>query len=210
LRKEKEMANPAREHEALLRRHGFVLVSENKHRKYKDPEGRVYIVSKTPSDWRAWRNAVATLKRAIANAVPSSELLEEERQRRELEASIALEAQRKPSVVGISGAGKGTKSRGTGFVYDDRKPPKVMPASKQRQSPDMTVEETERTLRDAVRKWGFSEEAAESVFIYPQDERWKVGLRGCPGNEVLALVSLLKRYGLMKYPVMTSCMDGAA
>ena len=29
-----------------------------------------------------------------------------------------LEAQRKPSVVGISGAGKGKKSRGTGFIYD--------------------------------------------------------------------------------------------
>ncbi len=112
------MANPAREHEALLRRHRFVLISENKHRKYKDPEGRVYIVSKTPSDWRAWQNAVSTLKRVIANLVPSSELLEEERQRRALEEFIQLEAQRKPSVVGISGAGKGKKSRGTGFIYD--------------------------------------------------------------------------------------------
>jgi hypothetical protein len=114
------MANPAQEHEALLRRHRFVLVSENKHRKYRDPEGRVYIVSKTPSDWWAWRNAVSTLKRVTVSAVPSSELLEAERQRRELEASIVLQAQRKPSVAGISGAGKGKKFRGTGFIYEDK------------------------------------------------------------------------------------------
>ena len=115
------MANPAKEHEELLRRHRFVLVSENKHLKYKDPAGRVYIVSKTPSDWWAWRNALTTLKRVIANSVPSSELLEEARQRQELEQYIQLEAQRKPSCPGIKGAGKKAKSKGTGFFYDDDK-----------------------------------------------------------------------------------------
>jgi hypothetical protein len=114
------MANPAQEHEALLRRHRFVLVSENKHRKYRDPEGRVYIVSKTPSDRWAWRNAVSTLKRVTVSPVPSCELLEAERQRRELEASIVVQAQRKPSVAGISGAGKGKRFRGTGFIYEDK------------------------------------------------------------------------------------------
>jgi len=128
-----------------------VLVSENKHRKYRDPEGRVYITSKTPSDWRAWQNAAKTLKRVIGNPVPSSELLEAERQRRELEASIVLQAQRKPSVAGISGAGKGKQSRGTGFIYEDKAAVELTPEQLEQRHRVRERSEQRQEQRHAVR-----------------------------------------------------------
>jgi hypothetical protein len=118
------MANPTQEHEDLLRRHRFALVSQNKHRKYKDPEGRVYIVSKTPSDWWAWRNALTTLKRVIANPVPTSEVIEVERQRRELEATITLTMRVRP-MAGVVGKGKGKTQRGVGIYYEEKIEPTV-------------------------------------------------------------------------------------
>src|SRR5271165_416301 len=116
----RQQMNPEREFEELMRRHRFALVSENKHQKYKNPEGRIFIRSKTPSDWRAVNNMVASLKRVVANPLPSSEVIEEERQRRELESSILLDSQRKRSFVGISGAGKGKKPRGVGIYYVEK------------------------------------------------------------------------------------------
>jgi hypothetical protein len=49
--------------EEMLRAYKFRLVSQNKHLKYRDPEGRIFIRSKTPSDWRTERNMVASLRR---------------------------------------------------------------------------------------------------------------------------------------------------
>jgi hypothetical protein len=116
------VANPQQEFEILMARYRFALVSQNRHIKYKNPEGKILIVSKTPSDWRVWHNRLTTLKRVIANPAPSSEVIEEQRQRKELESFIRLHTERKPSVVGISGAGKGKKSRGTGFTYEEKIP----------------------------------------------------------------------------------------
>src|SRR6202521_5718590 len=138
-----------------MRRHPFVLVSENKHLKYKNPEGRVFIRSKTPSDWRAANNMVASLKRVIANPLPSSEVIEEERQRRELESSILLDCQRKLSFVGISGAGKGKKSSGVGIYYDEKvfvEPTLEMLAQQQKARQRSLEREAERKAKRAVRR----------------------------------------------------------
>lgn len=121
------MANPAQKLESLLRLHRFELVSQRKHLKYKNPQGKIYVMGKTPSDFRAAHKALSGLERVIANPVPTSELIEEERQRRELEATITLQAQRKPSIAGIAGAGKGKKSKGTGIHYEE----KVVPTAEQ-------------------------------------------------------------------------------
>lgn len=117
------MANPAKKLESLLRLHRFELVSQNKHLKYKNPQGRLYIMSKTPSDIRAGHRMLATFKRVIADPPPTSEVIEEMRQRKELEAAIELVAQHKPSGAGIAGAGKGKKSKGVGIYYDEKLPP---------------------------------------------------------------------------------------
>jgi hypothetical protein len=111
--------SPEAQLEHLLRQHKFTLVSQNKHLKFQNPEGKIYIMSKTPSDWQAVKNMVTTLKRVIASPVPTSFVVEEERQRKTLEAEIAVGAQRK-ATVGMQGAGKKAKSNGTGFTYIDK------------------------------------------------------------------------------------------
>ena len=144
------MANPAKRLESLLRLHRFELVAQNKHLKYKNPQGRVYIMSKTPSDIRAGHRMLATLKRVIADPPPTSEVIEEERQKRELEASIALEAQRKPSLVGVSGAGKGKKSKGIGIYYEEKtkkSTPVIRPVLTLAQLEELRREETARLAR---------------------------------------------------------------
>lgn len=52
-------------HDALLRQHNFILVRQNKHKVYRNPEGKVYVVGNTPSDCRWAQNALRTLKRVI-------------------------------------------------------------------------------------------------------------------------------------------------
>jgi hypothetical protein len=117
------MANPAKKLESLLRLHRFELVSQKKHLKYKNPQGKIYVMGKTPSDFRAAHKALTVLERVIVNPVPTSEVIEEERQRRELEATITLQAQPKPSISGIAGAGKGKKSKGCGIYYEEKLQP---------------------------------------------------------------------------------------
>lgn len=111
--------NPQRELEGLLRQHKFRLVSQNKHLKFQNPEGKIVVMAKTPSDWRAVNNQLKILKRVIASPVPTSAVIEEERQRRELEGEIALSAQRKAT----AGASGGSRGNGTGFTYIDKPAP---------------------------------------------------------------------------------------
>jgi hypothetical protein len=113
------VANPAKKLESLLRLHRFELVSQRKHLKYKNPQGKIYVIGKTPSDIRAGHKALTVLKRVIANPVPTSEVIEEERQRRDIEATITLQAQPKPSIAGVAGIGRGRKSKGTGIYYEE-------------------------------------------------------------------------------------------
>jgi hypothetical protein len=104
----------------------FKLVSDKNHYKFQDPEGRILITSKTPSDYRAYRNMVSVLRRVVAAPPPSNAVIEEMRQRKELEEYIRLNPAKK-SGAGIAGKGKGTKSRGTGFIYEDTAPIPFVP-----------------------------------------------------------------------------------
>ena len=175
------MANPVKEHEELLRQHRFVLVSENKHRKYKDPEGRVYIVSKTPSDWRAWQNALTTLKLVIASPVQTSEVIEEERQRREIEKIITLTVTVKP-LAGMSGAGKKKRQRGTGFIYEDKGVKSLAQiAHEERQAKEhaeyLVWLETPEGLEWRAEQKRLKEEQAEKDRLMQIEQEWKNQLR---------------------------------
>jgi hypothetical protein len=135
--------------EELLHRHKFALVNERKHLKYKNPEGKIFIAAKTPSDWRADMNSLADLRRVIASPVPTSEILEEERQRRELESTIKLQPNVKLS-RGLSGSGKKKKSRGTGFIYEDCAKEEPTPEQlEQRKKIRQRMAEREETLQVA-------------------------------------------------------------
>jgi hypothetical protein len=143
--------NPLAEVEALLRRCRFTLRSENRHYKFGDPHGRVYVMPKTPSDRRAWANALSVLKRVVASPPPSSAILEEERQRKALEEFIRLNPAKK-AAQGISGAGKGKKSRGTGFVYDDVIVPFVPEEAKEQARQNAEWDKAIRHFRKQRRK----------------------------------------------------------
>jgi hypothetical protein len=55
--------NPEDQLVELLRLHDFGLVRHGKHKIYRNPDGLTYVNASTPSDRRASRNALATLKR---------------------------------------------------------------------------------------------------------------------------------------------------
>ena len=76
--------NARDEIDKLHYQHKFVLISENKHYKFQNPQGKLHILSKTPSDWRADKNSLAMLKRIIAAPPPISRVLEEESQKKEI------------------------------------------------------------------------------------------------------------------------------
>ena len=50
----------------IIRANGGRLVRENRHLAFRFPTGRVFIAPKSPSDWRAWRNALSALRRFLA------------------------------------------------------------------------------------------------------------------------------------------------
>jgi hypothetical protein len=58
--------------------HNFDLVRQRKHKIYRNPNGMTFVVASTPSDWRASRNSLATLKRMLRGAriVESATLIE--------------------------------------------------------------------------------------------------------------------------------------
>jgi len=113
--------NPESEFKNLLRQHKFKLVSDRNHYKYADPDGRILVVSKTPSDFRAYHNMVRDLKHTVANPPPSNHVLEFARRRKILEEYVRLHPAVKKTggISGVAGRGKGANSRGTGFIYDD-------------------------------------------------------------------------------------------
>lgn len=156
------MSNPVTKLESLLRQHGFKLVRQTKHLVYRNHEGKLFVTSKTPSDHRAVRNMVSTLERVIASPVPTSEVVEEERQRKALEPTIQLTVTVKP-LEGMQGAGKKAMSKGVGIFYDDDKRLKQEEERKRREiflasdegrlwSARKAKEEEERKQRREIRR----------------------------------------------------------
>jgi multidrug efflux pump subunit AcrB len=132
--------NPAEEQANLLRQHGFKLVRQNTYFVFNDREGCVYVCSKMPSDFRAWKNALAVLKRIIAAPPPGSQIVEAERQQKQLEQYIQLHPAQKKA-VGMQGSGR-RKSVGTG-IYTERPKAKLT----------VFVPTAEREARRLERDW---------------------------------------------------------
>jgi hypothetical protein len=49
----------------LLAAHNFVLDRSHKHRVYRDPAGQIFVMARTPSDRRAFDNALGNLRRLL-------------------------------------------------------------------------------------------------------------------------------------------------
>ena len=113
------MSNPAVKLDKLLREHRFQLVRQDKHKIYREPGGRIFVTSSTPSDYRWAGNALTELKRVIASPPKPMVIAIADWEREE--AARLIQGQQKTH-VGISSGGKGKskRSRGTGFIYDDQ------------------------------------------------------------------------------------------
>jgi hypothetical protein len=57
--------DPRHQLRELLQEHSFDLVRQRKHRIYRNPDGLMFVTASTPSDRRASRNALSTLKRVL-------------------------------------------------------------------------------------------------------------------------------------------------
>jgi hypothetical protein len=56
----------------LLDEHGFVLQRQSKHAVWRNPEGKVWVCSVSPSDHRTYANALGDLKRTIGVKTPKT------------------------------------------------------------------------------------------------------------------------------------------
>ena len=111
------MSNLIAQHEMLLKQHEFKLVRHEKHLVYKNPENKVYVISATPSDHRWARNAIAVLKRVIAEPAKPMVVAISEFEREQ--AAQLIQGQEKQKVVTPGmGRGKQRRSRGTGIYYE--------------------------------------------------------------------------------------------
>jgi hypothetical protein len=57
--------NPEQRINELLAEHQFVLDRSRKHRVYRDATGRIFVMAKTPSDRRAYDNALNNLQHIL-------------------------------------------------------------------------------------------------------------------------------------------------
>src|SRR5207253_9502105 len=111
------MSNALAKHDALLCQHKFVLVRDDKHKVYRNPEGKVYVTAATPSDWRAGLNMLKALKRCIAEpakplVLPINDL------EREQEAQLIPGPPKLQHAAHGLGSGKQKHSSGTAVIYD--------------------------------------------------------------------------------------------
>lgn len=111
------MSSTLAKHDALLRQHKFVLVRDDKHKVYRNPEGKVYVTSATPSDWRAEFNMLKSLKRCIAEPAKPMVIAISDFER-EQAAQLIQGQQKQQHIAHGMGCGKQKHSRGTGFIYD--------------------------------------------------------------------------------------------
>jgi hypothetical protein len=110
------MSDPRIKHDKLLQEHGFKLVRHNKHLVYQNHEGKVVVVSATPSDRRSWQNATQTIKHVIANPAKPIILAISDFEREQ--AALLIRGKERKSEGG--GSGKAKRSKGTGFIYEDK------------------------------------------------------------------------------------------
>lgn len=108
------MSNTANQLNALLRQHDFRLVRQNKHYIWRSRDGVIWVTAATPSDVRAIHNQLKSLKRALAANQRSEILAVTEYER--AQAALCIAPQQK-STTGVSGAGRQSRSSGTGFTY---------------------------------------------------------------------------------------------
>lgn len=126
----------------LLKAHEFVLVRQDRHKVYRNPQSKIFVTAATPSDWRAWANSLSDLKRVIQN--PPTPMVQAISDFERQQAAAVIQPQQKNSEG--HGRTKQRRSHGTGFVYEDRKTPESR-AHEQRQREEIEVARQRRDIR---------------------------------------------------------------
>lgn len=129
--------------ESLLKTNRFRLVRQSKHRVWRNPEGKVFVASTTPSDWRAAKKQLSTLKKVLASD-PTPEVVAISEFER-LEALTKIHAQEKK----VSGASQAAKTSGTGYVYIDKKKEEIVST---RSPEEKRAEREQRQWESLVRR----------------------------------------------------------
>lgn len=114
------MADSAKQLESLLRQHNFRLIRETRHLVYRNREGKVFVCSKTPSDYRASHNMLTRLKLVIASP-PRPEVVAISDFERE-QAALVIQPQNK--LPGLGG-GKQKHSEGVGIYWEETEQPTI-------------------------------------------------------------------------------------
>lgn len=78
----------------IIRQHGFDLVRQKKHKVYRHPDGRTFVASNTPSDWRSTLNELHDFANLVG--VPKHHLIRPPRPKRE---HTRLEPLEKPTAL---------------------------------------------------------------------------------------------------------------
>jgi len=117
------LSDTTKQIDSLLRQHGFRLIRDTKHCVYRNPDGKIFICSKTPSDYRAGYNKLTNLKSVIANP-PRPEIVAISEFEREQAAQIIQGQDKLPG----PGRNKQKRTSGTGIYW---KEPEVMNVEQQ-------------------------------------------------------------------------------
>src|SRR5579862_6707746 len=116
--------NPEIRLERMLQQHGFVLRRTNKHRIYRNHEGKVLVVSATPGDFRAIKNSISDLNRVLSSPATPEVLAIADFERAE---AVRLLAGEQKHTAHRNGSHR--KSNGTGFHYENRNERMADPAT---------------------------------------------------------------------------------
>ena len=143
------MADTAKQLESLLRQHTFHLIRETRHLVYRNREGKVFVCSKTPSDYRASRNMLTRLKLVIESP-PRPEVVAISEFERE-QAALIIQPQNK---LPGPGGGKQKHSEGVGIYWEETEQPTIEQEAirKEQQERARKNKEDQRTRKLAEQK----------------------------------------------------------
>ena len=144
------MSDPVKQLENMLRDNHFQLVRQTHHKVYRNPDGKVFVTSLTPSDYRWAQNALTTLRRTIVSP-PVPEVIAISEFERQQAASIIQPQSKEPG----PGHTKQKSSRGTGFVYIDKKIQEVV----------STVPPEQKLAEKAQHQWESAVRRARQDFV---------------------------------------------
>jgi len=134
--------------QSLLVQYGFRLIRETRHLVYRNSEGKVFVCSKTPSDYRVSQNMLTRLRLVVASP-PRPEFVAISDFEREQAASI-IQGQDKFSGLGT---GKKKRSNGIGIYYDTPLLPTIEEEAAQKEQQDRARKnENERRTRELSKK----------------------------------------------------------